>query len=91
MKNKQVTPAVTPKRGRGRPRKNTLTPVNKSDKAKRVHSKPTETIKRLEIDLSEMQRLAMYWKQSYHELEAKSRGNVAVIQYLESKIEQLFK
>jgi DNA-binding IclR family transcriptional regulator len=59
-----------------------LTPVNK---------KLTDTIKRLETDLSEMQRVAMYWKQAYHELEVKSRGNVAVIQYLESKIEQLFK
>jgi hypothetical protein len=90
MKTKQTTPVSTPKK-RGRPRKNVLTPVNKSDKAKRVHSKPTDTIKRLETDLSEMQRVAMYWKQAYHELEVKSRGNVAVIQYLESKIEQLFK
>jgi hypothetical protein len=90
MKTKQTTPVSTPKK-RGRPRKNVLTSVNKSDKAKRVHSKPTDTIKRLETDLSEMQRVAMYWKQAYHELEVKSRGNVAVIQYLESKIEQLFK
>jgi hypothetical protein len=71
--------------------KKKLTPVNKSTKAKRVHIKPTDTIKRLETDMAEMQRLAMYWKQAYHELEVKSRGNVAVIQYLESKIEQLFK
>ena len=68
-----------------------LTPVNKSTKAKRVHTKPTDTIKRLETDMAEMQRLAMYWKQAYHELEVKARGNVAVIEYLESKIEQLFK
>jgi len=68
-----------------------LTPVNKSTKVKRVHTKPTDIIKRLETDLTEMQRLAMYWKQAYHELEVKSRGNVAVIQYLETKIQQLFK
>lgn len=71
--------------------KKKLTPVNKSTKAKRVHTKPTDTIKRLETDMAEMQRLAMYWKQAYHELEVKSRGNVAVIQYLESKIQQLLK
>jgi predicted DNA-binding protein YlxM (UPF0122 family) len=69
--------------------KKKLTPVNKSTKAKRVHIKPTDTIKRLETDMAEMQRLAMYWKQAYHELEVKSRGNVAVIQYLESKIIEL--
>jgi hypothetical protein len=88
MKTKQKTPVSTPKK-RGRPRKNVLTPVNKSTKAKRVHIKPTDTIKRLETDMAEMQRLAMYWKQAYHELEVKSRGNVAVIQYLESKIIEL--
>ena len=71
--------------------KKKLTPVNKSTKVKRVHTKPTDIIKRLETDLTEMQRLAMYWKQAYHELEVKSRGNVAVIQYLETKIQQLFK
>jgi hypothetical protein len=69
--------------------KKKLTPVNKSTKAKRMHIKPTDTIKRLETDIAEMQRLAMYWKQAYHELEVKSRGNVAVIQYLESKIIEL--
>lgn len=68
-----------------------LTPVNKSTKTKRDYTKPTDSIKRLEIDLAEMQRLAMYWKQAYHELEVKARGNVAVIEYLESKIQQLFK
>jgi DNA-binding transcriptional regulator GbsR (MarR family) len=68
-----------------------LTPVNKTTKAKRGYTKPTDSIKRLQTDLAEMQRLAMYWKQAYHELEIKSRGNVAVIQYLESKIAQLFK
>jgi DNA-binding transcriptional regulator GbsR (MarR family) len=68
-----------------------LTPVNKTTKAKRGYTKPTDSIKRLQTDLAEMQRLAMYWKQAYHELETKSRGNVAVIQYLESKIAQLFK
>ena len=71
--------------------KKKLTPVNKTTKAKRGYTKPTDSIKRLQTDLAEMQRLAMYWKQAYHELEIKSRGNVAVIQYLESKIEQLFK
>jgi DNA-binding transcriptional regulator GbsR (MarR family) len=71
--------------------KKKLTPVNKTTKAKRDYTKPTDSIKRLQTDLAEMQRLAMYWKQAYHELEIKSRGNVAVIQYLESKIEQLFK
>lgn len=69
--------------------KKKLTPVNKSTKTKRVHTKPTDTIKRLETDLTEMQRLAMYWKQAYHELEAKARGNEAVVKYLESKIIQL--
>ena len=71
--------------------KKKLTPVNKSTKTKRGYTKPTDSIKRLEIDLAEMQRLAMYWKQAYHELEVKARGNVAGIEYLESKIEQLFK
>ena len=70
--------------------KKKLTPVNKSE-VKVPRKKPTDAIKSLEIDLAEMQRLAMYWKQAYHELEVKTRGNVAVIQYLESKIQQLFK
>jgi hypothetical protein len=90
MKTKQKTPVSTPKK-RGRPRKNVLTPVNKTTKAKRNYTKSTDVIKRLETDLSEMQRVAMYWKQAYHNLDDKTRGNVAVIQYLESKIEQLFK
>jgi hypothetical protein len=84
MKNKQVTPASAPKK-RGRPRK-TLTPVNKSVEAKRAYAKPTESIKRLETDLAEMQRLAMYWKDAYTKLEAEHRGTNAVIRYLESKI-----
>ena len=70
--------------------KKKLTPVNKSE-VKVPRKKPTDAIRSLETDLVEMQRLAMYWKQAYHELEAKTRGNVAVIQYLESKIQQLFK
>ena len=55
----------------------------------RVNKKPTDTIKRLETDLEEMQRVAVYWKQAYHELDAETRGNVAVIKYLETKIQQL--
>ena len=70
--------------------KKKLTPVNKSE-VKVPRKKPTDAIRSLETDLAEMQRLAMYWKQAYHELEVKTRGNVAVIQYLESKIQQLFK
>lgn len=71
--------------------KKKLTSVNKSNGGKRRYAKPTDAIKRLETDLIEMQRLAMYWKQAFHDLEARTRGNEAVIQYLESKIQQLFK
>lgn len=69
--------------------KKKLTPVNKKAVARPINLH-NEVI-RLETDLGEMQRLAMYWKQAYHNLEAKTRGNEAVIQYLESKIQQLFK
>lgn len=71
--------------------KKKLTPVNKSNGGKRRYTKPTDTISSLQKDLMEMQRLAMYWKQAFHDLEAKTRGNDAVIRYLESKIQQLFK
>lgn len=71
--------------------KKKLTPVNKKvPKVERPINLHNEVV-RLEKDLTELQRLAMYWKQAYHELEAKTRGNEAVIQYLESKIQQLFK
>lgn len=64
-----------------------LTPVNK--KPRKVRSKPTEVIKQMEVDMHEMQKLAMYWKDAYTKLEAEHRGTNAVIRYLESKIAQL--
>lgn len=67
--------------------KKKLTPVNKKPVARPINLH-NEVI-RLETDLGEMQRLAMYWKQAYHELDDKTRGNEAVIRYLEGKIIQL--
>lgn len=67
--------------------KKKLTPVNKKAVARPINLH-NEVIK-LETNLGEMQRLVMYWKQAYHELEAKTRGNEAVVKYLEGKIIQL--
>lgn len=67
--------------------KKKLTPVNKKAIARPINLH--NEIIRLETNLGEMQRLVMYWKQAYHELEAKTRGNEAVVKYLEGKIIQL--
>lgn len=84
MKKKQVSPAVTPKRGR--PRKNTLTPVNKKPS---VAGRAKAYRESLEKENFELQRLALYWKDAYTKLEAEYRGKDAVIRYLETKIAQL--
>lgn len=70
-----------PKR-RGRPPKNKLTPVNK---------KPTESqiLEQAIKDNEELQRLATYWRDAYHQIDARYRDSEAVIKYLENKIAQL--
>lgn len=70
--------------------KKKLTRVNKKPKVARPINLHNEVV-RLNTELVEMRRLAMYWKQAYDELDVKTRGNSAVIEYLESKIQQLFK
>lgn len=40
----------------------------------------------LEKENAELQRIAMYWRDAYHKIEAEHRGSSAVIRYLETKL-----
>ena len=95
MKKKQVTPAVTPKRGRGRPRKNTLTPVNKkpsnAGKAQAYRAK-------LEAEINELYGFCNEWRAKCDKQESEIAriqhlymDSQAVVRYLEAKIISIIK
>lgn len=94
MTNKQVTPAVpvTPKK-RGRPRKNTLTPVNKKPRkagiAKAYKAK-------LEAEIKQLHQFCLEWRdkcdrqdKEIARIQHLYMDSQAVVKYLESKIVQL--
>jgi hypothetical protein len=76
-----------PKR-RGRPPKNKLTPVNKTPSLQETLDQVVDDIEQ-ENKLEEMHRLATYWRDAYHQIDARYRDSEAVIKYLENKIAQL--
>jgi len=95
MKKKQVTTAVTPKRGRGRPRKNTLTPVNKKPS---VAGKAKAYREHLESEIKELYGFCNEWRAKCDKQESEIAriqhlymDSQAVVRYLESKIAQLIK
>lgn len=93
MKKKQVTPAVTPKRGRGRPRKDAvLTPVNKNPTTKNGWKT------RLESEINELYGFCNEWRAKCDKQESEIAriqhlymDSQAVVRYLEAKIISIIK
>jgi len=92
MKTKQTTPVSTPKK-RGRPRKNVLTPVNKKPRVINTQSKDN-----LRAENDQLHGFCLEWRdkcdsqqKEIARIQHLYMDSQAVVRYLESKIEQLFK
>ncbi len=75
-----------------------LTRVNKTPSVSRVRNKPTDKIRKLVADNAELNRWCLEWREKYNKQEKEIArlqhlymDQLAVVRYLESKIQQLFK
>lgn len=79
-------------------KKKKLTRVNKTPSVSRVRNKPTDKIRKLVADNAELNRWCLEWREKSNKQEKEIArlqhlymDQLAVVRYLESKIQQLFK
>jgi bifunctional ADP-heptose synthase (sugar kinase/adenylyltransferase) len=75
-----------------------LTRVNKTPSVSRVRNKPTDKIRKLVADNAQLNRFCFEWREKSDKQEKEIArlqhlymDQLAVVRYLETKIEQLFK
>jgi len=79
-------------------KKKKLTRVNKTPSVSRVRNKPTDKIRKLVAENAELNRWCLEWREKSNKQEKEIArlqhlymDQLAVVRYLESKIQQLFK